>query len=269
MSADVVLYEVADQIATVTLNRPDDMNTINDAVSAQLYEAMQRAAADKDVRAIVLTGAGRAFSAGGDIKGFNNVTPLDVITKAPRLFDMNQRGDYQTRHSYFPTIGKPVVAMINGPAAGIGLLLAMFCDMRFAAEEAVFTTAFARLGLGPEFGTAWILAQLVGHANALDLLMSGRKIRGREAQAMGLVNQAHPADKLKEATYAYVREMVEWCAPSSMQIMKRSVYSVPFQTLHEAIMMANQDVLVTNASADLKEGTASFMAKRRPRFRPI
>ena len=263
---ETIAYEVADHIATVTLNRPDSMNAINDQLTTELHHAMRAASRDPNVRAIILTGAGRAFCAGGDITGFGGQAPRDIITKLPRHFDMNQPPDYQTRHTYFPAIEKPIIGMINGPVAGLGLLYALFCDVRLASDTAVFTTAFARRGLGPEYGMAWILARIVGHANALDLLISGRKVLGPEALRLGLVNQTFPAAELKEATSAYVKELVTWCAPSSMRMMKRALYQVPFQSLHEAIMVANQDMLTSNVSPDFKEGTASFREKRPPHF---
>lgn len=178
---NTVLYEVSDRIATVTLNRPEALNAIIDQLASEFYDVMQTAASDRKVRAIVLTGAGRAFCAGGDITGFGNQTPKDLITKLLRQFDMNRRPDFQTRHTYFPAIPKPIIGMINGAAAGFGLLYSLFCDIRFASEDAVLTTAFARRGLGAEYGMAWILTELVGQANALDLLISGRKDQGTES----------------------------------------------------------------------------------------
>jgi enoyl-CoA hydratase/carnithine racemase len=264
---NTVLYEVSDQIATVTLNRPEALNAIIDQLASELYDVMQTAASDRKVRAIVPTGAGRAFCAGGDISGFGNQTPQELITKLPRQFDMNWRPDFQTRYTYFPAIPKPIIGMIDGAAAGLGLLYALFCDIRFASEDAVLTTAFARRGLGAEYGMAWILTELVGQANALDLLISGRKIKGPEALRLGLVNQVHPPAELASATYAYAKDT--WCAPSSMRMMKRAIYEVPFQNLHEAVMMANQDMLVSNVSADFKEGTASFREKRPPWFQDL
>jgi len=155
---------------------------------------------------------------------------------------------------------------MNGAAAGLGLLYALFADVRFAAEEAVFTTAYARRGISAEFGMAWILPRIVGHANALELLLSGRKIDGREALRLGLVHQAHPRERLAEATYAYAREMADLVSPRSTRVIKQQVYEVPFQTLAEAVIMANQDLLVSNRCNDFKEGTASFLERRPPRF---
>jgi enoyl-CoA hydratase/carnithine racemase len=264
-----ILYDVADGVATVTLNKPEKLNAVDDAMMALLWETMARAAADSAVRVIVLTGAGRAFCAGGDVTSFGGLDVAGLTTKMPRPFDMNRRPDYQTRHSLFPAIPKPIIAMINGPAAGLGLLYAMFCDIRFAAEGAAMTTAFARRGLAAEYGFAWIMTRLIGQANTLDLLLSGRRFTGAEAFRMGLVNQVHPTGALEEATHAYAREMAAWCSPAAMRTIKAQIYEVPFETLAESVQGANRDMLVHNASEDFKEGTRSFLEKRPPRFPPL
>jgi len=266
MSYQQILYGVQDRIATITLNRPERLNALTEVMEQELRDAMKAAAEDKDVRVIVLTGAGRGFCSGGDVTGFGSVVPELIIRKGQQLFDMNQRADYQTRCSWFPSVPKPIVAMLNGPAAGLGLLYALFSDVRFAAEEAVFTTAYARRGISAEFGMAWILPRIVGHANALELLLSGRKIDGREALRLGLVHQIHPRERLAEATYAYAREMADFVSPRSTRVIKQQVYEVPFQTLAEAVITANQDLLVSNRCNDFKEGTASFLERRPPRF---
>lgn len=265
-TGDLVLYAVDDLVATVTLNRPDRMNALNDAMIEQLWAAVGRACADPDVRVVVLTGAGRAFCAGGDVGGFGGQDPHHLLTKMARPFDMNRRADYQTRHSLFPAAPKPIVGMLNGATAGLGLLYALFCDIRFAASEAVFTTAFAKLGLTAEYGTAWMLARIVGQANALDLLLSARRVPAEEAQRLGLVNRVYPLSTLSENTYAYARQMAQDCSPRSLRVIKEQVYEAPFQTLAEAVAMANRDMLVTNMSDDFKEGYRAFLEKRPPRF---
>ena len=264
-----ILYAVADGVATITLNKPEKLNALDDVMIADLWKAVDRAKTDRNVRVIVLTGAGRAFCSGADIGNFGEVDVHALVTKMPRPFDMNQRPDFQTRHSLFPAIPKPIIAMINGPAAGLGLLYAMFCDIRFMSEETVMTTAFARRGLAAEYGFAWILTKLVGQANALDLLLSGRRFKGIEAFHMGLANKLFPDDKLVEATYAYAREMVEFCSPASMKAMKEQVYASPFQNLADSVRAANRLMLETNSSEDFKEGTRSFLEKRPPRFKSI
>jgi enoyl-CoA hydratase/carnithine racemase len=265
MSYESILYEVKDRIATITINRPDQLNSWNDQVATEVYDAMQAAGADKGVRVIVFTGAGKAFCAGGDINSFGG-DPNGLMTKLPRPFDMRKRADWQTRCSYYPAIPKPVIAMLNGATVGIGLIHALFCDIRFAAEDATITTAFARRGLTAEYGMAWILEHHVGQAHALDLLLSGRKIKGVEAQRMGLVNLAVPAEQLVEHTYAYARDLAQNCSPRSMRVMKQQLWEVPFQTCHEAVMSAGLDMPIANQGPDYQEGIASFMEKRPPQF---
>lgn len=266
MDFKTIGFSVDERVATVTLNRPDQMNALNDEMVGELYQAMCLADGDQAVRVIVLTGAGRAFCAGGDVGGFGAVDPKALLSKLPRPLDLNRRVDYQMRHIYFPRLRKPVIGMVNGATAGLGLVYALACDIRFASDAAVFTTAFARRGLSAEYGMAWILARVVGQANALDLLLSGRKVLGPEARELGLVNKVFPAAKLADETYAYARELAQWCAPRAVRVIKEQVYEVPFQTLHEAVLMANRDMLISNASADFREGTASFREKRPPRF---
>jgi enoyl-CoA hydratase/carnithine racemase len=262
-----ILYEVGDKIATITLNRPDRMNAWTAVMEHDVREAMKQASADDDVRVIVLTGAGRAFCAGADMEALKTIDP-DAMRRAENIppFDMNRRADWQTRYAYYPSIGKPVIAMLNGATAGIGLVHALYCDLRFAAEDAVFTTAFARRGLIAEHGIAWMLSRIVGHANALDLLLSARRVSANEALRMGLVNRLCPAEKLREETYAYARELADLVSPSAMAVIKRQLYDVPFQTLAEATMDANREMIVALRGADFREGVASFVEKRPPRF---
>ncbi len=155
---------------------------------------------DDNVRVIVLTGAGRAFCAGADMDALKGLDP-DDIKRAGTLppFDMNRRPDWQARYAYYPSIAKPVIAMLNGATAGIGLVHALYCDLRFAADNTVFTTAFSRRGLIAEHGISWMLPRIVGHANALDLLMSARRVSSDEALRIGLVNRLYPPDQLREA----------------------------------------------------------------------
>lgn len=266
MSYQEVLYEVADAIATVTLNRPERLNAWTDVMAGELYDAMRTAAGDSRVRVIVLAGAGKAFSVGADMDALAHIDPGALMTKLPRAFDMRVRADYQTRCAYPAVVPKPIVAMHRGATAGVALLHALFCDVRFAAEDAVFTTAFARIGLGAEYGAAWILPRIVGHANALDMLLSGRRVDAREALRMGLVNQVHPPEKLAEATYAYAREIAERASPRATRAIKHQLWEAPFQTLAEAVNLSAADMLEAVRSADFREGLAAFREKRPPRF---
>lgn len=270
LSYQDILYDVADRIATITLNRPDRMNAWTPVMEREVRAAMQQAAEDGEVRVIVLTGAGRGFCAGADMQVLQNIDPSDVRRAADLPpFDMNRRADWQTRYAFYPSIPKPIIGMLNGATAGIGLVHALYCDVRFAADSAVFTTAFARRGLIAEHGISWMLPRIVGHANALDLLLSARRVSADEALRMGLVNRLYPADQLREQTYAYARDLADNVAPKSMQVIKRQLYEVPFQTLAEATIEANREMAISLASADFKEGVASFVEKRPPRFSSV
>lgn len=266
MSYQQILYEVRDRIATVTLNRPEQLNAWTDVMADEVYQATHAAAADDTVHVIVLTGAGRAFCAGGDITGFKSENPRQLIDKLPRAYDFSRRPDYQSRTAYFPALSKPIIAMLNGATAGIGLVHALFCDVRFAADDAVMTTAFSRIGLASEYGMAWILNRVTGHANAMDLLLSARKVKGQEAQRLNLVNQIHAPNKLAEATYAYARELADKASPRSLRVMKQQLWDLPFQTLQEALITDSAAMLEANVCEDFKEGKRAFMEKRPPRF---
>ncbi len=267
MSFECILYDVEHKIATITLNRPDRMNAWNPVMEQEVRQAMESAAADDGVRAIILTGAGRAFCAGADMENLKTIAPDDIRKRGlVERFDMNRRPDWQTRYGFYPAIPKPVIGMLNGAVAGIGLVHALYCDLRFAADNIVFTTAFSRRGLIAEHGISWMLPRVVGHANAMDMLLSSRRVSAAEALRMGLVNQVHPADQLREKTLDYVRELVDFVSPRSMGVIKRQLYDVPFQSMAEATIAANAAMELSLACEDFKEGVASFVEKRPPRF---
>nr|WP_283815159.1 enoyl-CoA hydratase [Bradyrhizobium sp. JYMT SZCCT0180] len=261
-----ILYEVSDKVATITLNRPDRMNAWTAIMERDVRHAMETAAADENVRVIVLTGAGRAFCAGADMEGLKGIDPNEIRRGENTPFDMNRRADWQTRYAYYPAIPKPVIGMLNGATAGIGLVHALYCDLRFAADNTVFTTAFSRRGLIAEHGISWMLPRIVGHANALDLLMSSRRVSSEEALRIGLVNRLYAPDQLREQTYAYARDLADFVSPSAISVIKRQLYDVPFQTLAEATIDANREMQIALKGSDFKEGVASFMEKRPPRF---
>jgi enoyl-CoA hydratase/carnithine racemase len=262
-----ILYEVSDKIATITLNRPDRMNAWTTIMERDVRHAMELAASDDNVRVIVLTGAGRAFCAGADMEGLKAIDANEIRRgESTPPFDMNRRPDWQTRYAYYPAIPKPVIGMLNGATAGIGLVHALYCDLRFAADNTVFTTAFSRRGLIAEHGISWMLPRIVGHANALDLLMSARRVHSDEALRIGLVNRLYPPDQLREQTYAYARDLADFVSPSAISVIKRQLYDVPFQTLAEATIDANREMQVALKGSDFREGVASFMEKRPPRF---
>ncbi len=265
------MYGISQRVATITLNRPDKLNAWTRVMEQEVRHAMREAAADDGVRVIVLTGAGRGFCAGADISLLNEVVQkgvghVAVSENGGALLSDSVRPDYQGRHSYFPAIPKPVIGAINGPAVGLGFVIAMFCDLRFASDAARFGTAFARRGLVAEYGLAWLLPKLIGHANALDLLLSARILDAEEALRMGIVNQVFAQDNFMDAVYAYASELAGNVSPRSMRVIKRQVYEAMFQTLAEAVETAGREMTESLQCEDFKEGVAHFLEKRAPAF---
>jgi enoyl-CoA hydratase/carnithine racemase len=275
MAFEEIIYEVADHVATVTLNRPARLNAWTFKMDKEVQEGMAQADRDDQVRVIILTGAGRGFCAGMDMQALDHAAgakrtvedwkkELKTYLAGPRI--EGARTDFQRTYSYFPAIGKPIVAAINGPVVGLGLVVALFCDIRIASDQAKFSTAFSRRGLIAEHGLSWILPRLVGHAAALDLLFSARNVDSAEAQRMGLVNRVVPASELMGAVKAYATELATQVSPRSMRVIKRQVYQGLFQTLAEAIDTANEEMFQSFQCADFREGVAHFMEKRPPKF---
>ena len=271
MAYEEIIYEVSERIATITLNRPDRLNAWTAIMDRELRGAVKDAAADDGVRAIIITGAGRGFCAGADMGNLSSVsagTGGRQIGQAPQTEPdfLDAPVDFRGRCSYFAAVPKPVIAAVNGPCAGIGMVAALFCDLRFASTEALFTTAFARRGLVAEYGIAWILPQLVGRSAALDLLLSARKIAGEEAARLGLVNQVVAHEELIPTVRAYARELADYVSPRSMAVMKRQVWGAASQTLAEATALSEEEMAKSFQSADFKEGVAHFIEKRKPAF---
>jgi len=176
------------------------------------------------------------------------------------------RGDFQKKYSYFPSLQKPVIAAINGPAVGLGFILSLYCDLRFAADTAKFGTAFARRGLIAEYGLAWLLPRLIGPANALDMLFSARLVEPSEALRMGLVNRVYLQDRFMDEVYSYAGELASNVSPRSLRVIKAQVYNAMFQSLGEAFEASEDEMLLSLQSDDFKEGVAHFLEKRTPVF---
>jgi enoyl-CoA hydratase/carnithine racemase len=264
-----ILYDVRDRVATITLNRPEKLNAWTGVMGREVGEAMTQAAADEAVRVIVLTGAGRGFCAGADmdvLAGIERGGAAAAAEVARPPAPAAERAEFAGRYAYFPTIPKPIIAALNGATAGLGLVVALYCDLRIAADSAVFTTAFSRRGLIAEHGISWMLPRLVGLPHALDLMLSARKIDAAEALRIGLVNRVVPAAELTSAVRAYATELAELVSPRSMAVMKRQLWDAQFQTLAEATADADAEMTKSFATADFKEGVAHFVEKRAPRF---
>jgi enoyl-CoA hydratase/carnithine racemase len=275
MSYQEILYEVSEGIATVTLFRPDKLNAWTARMGREVRQAMEAGDNDDEVRVIVLGGAGKGFCAGADMSLLAGVADGGGVAAGEAQALRHQAAahlservppDFQGTYSYFPSLSKPVIAAINGHAVGLGLVIALYCDLRFASTEAKLSTAFARRGLIAEFGTAWMLPRLIGLSNALDLLLSARTIGAAEALRMGLVNRVFPVDTFVEDVRAYARELATQVSPRSMAAIKQQVYRAMFQTLAEATVSAEQAMLDSLRSEDFKEGLAHFQEKRAPSF---
>jgi len=267
------LYQVTDRVATITLNRPDKLNAWTAVMEQEVRSAMNEAENDEGVRVIVLSGAGRGFCSGADMSLLSTLAnngPEELrrvqTAQAASVQTDRVRPDFQKKYSYFPALTKPVIAAVNGPCVGLGLVITLYCDIRLASEAARFGTAFARRGLIAEYGMAWMLPRLVGHANALDLLFSARIIDAAEAFRMGLANQVLPQAAFAEAVQKYAADIAAKVSPRSLRVMKRQVYDAMFQTLAESFEIAEREMVASLQCQDFKEGVAHFVEKRSPVF---
>jgi enoyl-CoA hydratase/carnithine racemase len=267
MAHQHIIYHIEGGVATVTLNRPERLNAWTGTMYREVRAAMREASDDERVRVIVLTGAGRGFCAGADMEALQTIQ-ANARNEAPKdePFDPAAPADFAKTYSYFPAVPKPIIAAINGPCAGLGLIVALYADMRFASDAAVFTTAFSRRGLVAEHGISWLLPRLVGIANAADLLYSARRFDAEEARAMGLVNRVFPRASFADEVAAYAGMLAREVSPRSMREMKREIWNAQFQGLGQAIEAANADMPASFRSEDFKEGLAHFLEKRAPRF---
>jgi enoyl-CoA hydratase/carnithine racemase len=262
---DVVLYEVRDSgVAVVTLNRPERMNAWGGGLAAGFYAALDAAEAESAVRAVVLTGSGRAFCAGADMGDLSSIETANTDGDA----DISKM--VGERHPHFvTTLRKPIIAAINGACAGIGLTQALMCDVRFAAAGAKFTTAFARRGLIAEYGISWILPRVVGWGAALDLLLTGRTFYADEAAALGMVKEVLAPEDLLPHAIAYAEDIAANCAPSSLAVIKQQVYGDTMTDVFEASTQAEKLMHESMLRPDFIEGITAFFEKRQPNFPPL
>jgi len=277
-----VLYEVRERIAVVTLNRPERLNAYTGTMAAGLKRALAAANADPAVRVILITGAGRGFCAGADMEILSGHVQSGGAGRAGASAGESEAGFRATvgpdlsedfreseRFGYFIRTRKPVIAAINGPVAGIGLVMALYADLRFASDAAIFTTSFAQRGLIAEHGISWLLPRLVGPSHALDLLLSARKIGAAEAKQMGLVNDVFLQARFLDDALDYAQTLATTVSPRSMAIMKAQVWKGLFQNYNEAMVIADAEMKASLACKDFEEGVAHFLEKRKPAFADI
>lgn len=252
--SDLVLTDLRDGVLLLTLNRPDRSNSMSPELEKRFHSALDEAEDDPAVKVIVLTGAGKHFCPGVDMQRLNALAgkPMDLSGRRPfhRPYDVT----------------KPMIAAINGACAGVGIIIALMCDVRVASCKAKFATSFARRGLPAERGASWLLTRLIGPGRAAELLLSGRSFDGTEAHALGIVNRvAEPADVVAEALQ-YARELAENCSPRAMAVIKhqlRQDQEIGFYASYDHSMSA---MSVMAESADFREGVDSFVEKRPPHF---
>ncbi|MBO0743191.1 MAG: enoyl-CoA hydratase/isomerase family protein [Hyphomicrobiaceae bacterium] len=260
-----ILYQVRDGVATITLNRPEKLNAWTAVMARELREALTAAQADEGVRAIIITGAGRGFCSGADMSRLAAAAAGKSTLGAASAPTEGVEANFAQRLSYMLAVNKPILAAINGPVAGVGLVVTFFCDMRYMAAGAKLTTAFARRGLIAEHGVAWLLPRLIGPMNALDLLYSARSVEAEEADKMGLV-RVLPAEGFREAVQARAADIANLSSPRSTRIIKKQVYEAMFQSLAQATAIANREQEICRDTEDFREGVAHFLEKRKPNF---
>ena len=252
---DVVRYTLDNGVAWIRLNRPESMNAVNGALRRALADAVKQADRDDAVKVVVVTGEGRAFCAGADVREFQSREGgLDTA-----------RQDYEFLLSRLRTMPKPTIAAMNGVAAGIGASLALVCDLRYAVPQASFIEAFVKIGLTVDGGVSWLLPRLIGSGKALEMFYTGDPLSAADAERFGVVNRVVEPDRLEPA----VRELAERLAAGTTHALgaiKRSVIYAMNATLEEAMEFEFHLQGVQMQREDFREGVAAFLAQRQPRF---
>ncbi len=278
---DQIEYDVTDPVATITLNRPDAMNAWTGAMGIQVNDALLRAARDRRVVGIVITGKGRAFCAGADMNTLDDLSSAggsapssdgasgDFTAAAGGQDPTDQDGEFTGQFPFLMTIDKPIIAAVNGAVAGMAYPFSLCCDMRVGTPNSLFLTAFAQRGLIAEWGLSFLLPRLVGPAVALDLLMSSRRVMGEEARSLGLLNELVAPEELLPWCNDYITTIAQRCSPASMAIMKRQVYSELHVGLGAAERQAGLLMGESFGRPDFREGVSSFLEKRSPEFARI
>jgi len=255
-ATETVLTQRYGPVLLLTLNRPKRLNAWTDEMEDRYFSCLSTAESDPDVRAIVVTGAGRGFCAGAEM--------ADLTKVELSLGELPTGRAIARSHPLY--MRKPMIAAINGAAAGLGLVEALYCDVRFAVPDAKLTTAFTRRGLIAEYGAAWLLERIVGYSTALDLLLSGRVITGGEALEIGLVNRLSDPETLVADAIGYAQDLAAHCSPTAMAVVKQQVRDAAGGDFQAAASDADKAAREALGRVDIKEGVASYLEKRSPHF---
>ncbi|MBC8240196.1 MAG: enoyl-CoA hydratase [Alphaproteobacteria bacterium] len=262
MSTPHILFDVTNHVATVTLNRPEAMNALAGDMRAVLLRRLEDCAADANVRCVVITGAGKAFCAGGDIAAMakwqaaNDTSVLEATLEAAEKVVRLLRA-----------MPQPVIAAVNGPAAGGGMNMALACDMRLGCEKTLFSESFVKIGLIPDWGGFGSLTRLVGAAKAMELMMTGDRIRAEDALRLGLLNQIFPLAGYRDQVQAFAQRLASG-PPQALAAIKRGIYATANASLDEVLDFEHQTQASLILSDDAREGMRAFLEKRPPLFGP-
>lgn len=256
-----VLAEVSEQIGTLTLNRPERLNAFDGTMRDEMPDALERLAADADVRAIIITGAGRGFCAGADLDYLGRLIEERNLDEAAKLLQAGRRAITAIRRA-----PKPVIAAVNGPAAGGGANLALACDIRIASDRASIGETFGRVGLHPDWGGTYFLPRLVGPAKAAELIFSGDIIDAQEAHRLGIFDRVVPHDRLMAETRGLARQLAAR-PPRALALAKEALNKSLGATLEEMLEFELRAQTECFASEDAREGVRAFLEKREPKFR--
>ncbi len=254
---ELVRLDVAGGVALVTLNRPDRMNALTGPMTERYFDVMDSCMANRDVRVVVVTGAGRGFCVGSD------VAHLDAVLADPTTASISVGARSFVDATSAP---KPVIAAVNGACAGLGMVIALSCDLRFVAAGAKLTTSFAKLGLVAEQGLSWLLPRVIGTGATMDLLLSGRVVTAEEAHGLGLVNRVVERDRLLDEALGYAAGLAQGSSPSSMALIKAQVWGDQTRSLEEAVDQARNQLRAGLEGPDFAEGVAALREGRDPQF---
>lgn len=267
-----IQYSVTDNVATVRLDRPDRRNAWTGRMAAEYRWALHHAQADENVGAIVVTGTGNTFCVGADQEILSEVSSAGGTYERMKIdlppYPADAPPGLRHNHAYPMTLGKLVIAAINGPCAGAGFVLACYADLRFAAEDVKITPAFSGLGLPAEYGIAWVLPRIVGWQNAFEILLANSVMTGRDAVDIGFARRAWPRDEFQERVHEFAREVAQHGSPSAMAVIKRQLHVDAHGDLDTAYRRAVSDMNRMIGEPDFAHGLAAVRARRRPQYLP-